>query len=84
LQCGDGPWIGVKATIATTLHRSKVGQFIAHAKALPGNPHDGPHFGDRTSLSSNASAWYSARAPTSALHFIDKGPPTERQVKKYE
>jgi hypothetical protein len=41
LQCGDGPWIGVKATIATTLHRSKVGQFIAHAKALPGNPHDG-------------------------------------------
>jgi ATP-dependent Lon protease len=27
--------------LATTLHRSKGGQFIAHAKALPGNPYDG-------------------------------------------
>ena len=32
---------GVKVTIATTLHRSKGGQFIAHAKALPCNPYDG-------------------------------------------
>jgi IS5 family transposase len=32
---------GVKVSIATTLHRSKGGQFIAHAKALPGNPYDG-------------------------------------------
>ena len=28
-------------SIATTLHHSKGGQFIAHAKALPGNPYDG-------------------------------------------
>jgi IS5 family transposase len=28
---------GVKASVATTLHRSKGGQFIAHVKALPGN-----------------------------------------------
>jgi hypothetical protein len=28
-------------SIATTLHRSAGGQFIAHAKALPGNPYDG-------------------------------------------
>jgi Transposase DDE domain len=28
-------------SIATTLNRSKGGQFIAHAKALPGNPYDG-------------------------------------------
>jgi IS5 family transposase len=32
---------GVKVSIATTIHRSKGGQFIVHAKALPGNPYDG-------------------------------------------
>ena len=32
---------GVKVSLATTLHRSKGGLFIAHAKALPGNPYDG-------------------------------------------
>jgi transposase, IS5 family len=32
---------GVKVSIAATLHRSKGGQFIAHAKPLPGNPYDG-------------------------------------------
>ena len=37
------PWpyeFGVKVSVATTLHRSKRGQFIAHVKALPGNPYD--------------------------------------------
>ena len=32
---------GVKVSIATTLHRSKGGQFVLHAKALLGNPYDG-------------------------------------------
>ena len=32
---------GVKVSIATTLNHSAGGQFIAHAKALPGNPYDG-------------------------------------------
>jgi transposase, IS5 family len=32
---------GVKVSVATTLNRSKGGQFIAHVKALPGNPYDG-------------------------------------------
>jgi transposase, IS5 family len=32
---------GVKASIATTLHRSKGGQFAIHAKTLPGRPYDG-------------------------------------------
>ena len=32
---------GVKVSLATTLDRSKGGQFIAHAKAMPGNPYDG-------------------------------------------
>ena len=30
-----------RSFIATTLHHSRGGQFIAHAKALPGNPYDG-------------------------------------------
>ena len=33
---------GVKVSLATTLNRSKGGQFALHAKALPGNPYDGP------------------------------------------
>ena len=32
---------GVKVSVATTLARSKGGQFIAHVKAMPGNPYDG-------------------------------------------
>ena len=32
---------GVKVSLATTLNRSKGGQFAVHAKALPGNPYDG-------------------------------------------
>ena len=32
---------GVKVSLATTLHRSKGGQFIAHVKAMPGNPYHG-------------------------------------------
>jgi hypothetical protein len=32
---------GVKTSLATTLKRSKGGQFIVHAKALPGKPYDG-------------------------------------------
>jgi hypothetical protein len=29
---------GVKASVATTLKHSKGGQFIVHARTLPGNP----------------------------------------------
>ena len=32
---------GVKVSLTTTNKRCKGGQFILHAKALPGNPHDG-------------------------------------------
>ena len=32
---------GVKVSVATTLARSKGGQFIAHVKTLPGAPYDG-------------------------------------------
>jgi IS5 family transposase len=32
---------GVKVSIATTVRRSKGGQFVTHVAALPGNPYDG-------------------------------------------
>ena len=32
---------GVKVSVATTLFRSRGGQFVAHVQALPGNPYDG-------------------------------------------
>ena len=32
---------GVKTSVATTLQRSKGGQFVTHVAALPGNPYDG-------------------------------------------
>jgi IS5 family transposase len=32
---------GVKVSVATTLRHSPGGQFVLHAKALPGNPYDG-------------------------------------------
>jgi len=32
---------GVKVSVATTLRHAKGGQFVTHAKALPGNPYDG-------------------------------------------
>ena len=32
---------GVKVSVATTHRHSKGGQFVTHAKALPGNPYDG-------------------------------------------
>jgi IS5 family transposase len=32
---------GVKVSVATPLDRCKGGQFVVHAKALPGNPYDG-------------------------------------------
>jgi IS5 family transposase len=32
---------GVKVSVTTTNHRAKGGQFVLHAKALPGNPYDG-------------------------------------------
>ncbi|WP_254022430.1 IS5 family transposase, partial [Mesorhizobium escarrei] len=33
--------LGVKVSVATPLYRSRGGQFVAHIKALPGNPYDG-------------------------------------------
>jgi len=32
---------GVKVSVATPLHRCRGGQFVAHVRAMPGNPYDG-------------------------------------------
>jgi IS5 family transposase len=37
---------GVKVSITTTNRRCKGGQFVLHAKALPGNPYDGHTLGE--------------------------------------
>jgi IS5 family transposase len=34
-------YFGVKVSVATTLQRSRGGQFVAHIATLPGNPYDG-------------------------------------------
>ncbi|MGH7225050.1 MAG: IS5 family transposase [Gemmataceae bacterium] len=36
---------GVKVSVATTVNRSRGGQFVAHVTALPGNPYDGHTLG---------------------------------------
>ena len=36
---------GVKVSVATPVRRCKGGQFVAHVKALPGNPYDGHTLG---------------------------------------
>ena len=36
---------GVKVSVATALNHAKGGQFVAHIKALPGNPYDGHTLG---------------------------------------
>src|SRR5215470_15118039 len=43
---GHAPYeFGVKASIATTNARAPGGQFVLHAKTLPGNPYDGHTLG---------------------------------------
>ncbi len=37
--------LALKVSLATTLNHSKGGQFIVHAKALPGKPYDGHTLG---------------------------------------
>jgi transposase, IS5 family len=58
---------GVKVSVATTLRHAKGGQFVTHAKALPGNPYDGHTLGtvipDMEALVGN----------TIQRAFVDKG-----------
>jgi transposase, IS5 family len=69
---------GVKVSIATTLRHSRGGQFIAHAKALPGNPYDGhtlerpssPRSRRRSARASRASSPIGAIAVTTRRPII--------------
>ena len=58
---------GVKASIVTTNARAPGGQFVLHAKALPGNPYDGHTLGDVI----NSTETLTGRAIERA--YVDKG-----------
>ena len=58
---------GVKASIVTTNARSPGGQFVLHAKALPGNPYDGHTLGDIIEATEKLTGCLIERA------YVDKG-----------
>jgi len=68
---------GVKVSVATTLARSKGGQFFAHVKALPGNPYDGHTSRPSSRRSRPRSARASpASSPTAATAATTRPPTT--------
>jgi transposase, IS5 family len=58
---------GVKASIVTTNARAPGGQFVLHAKALPGNPYDGHTLGDVIDATERLTGRTIERA------YVDKG-----------
>ncbi len=58
---------GVKASIVTTNARAPGGQFVLHAKALPGNPYDGHTLGDIIEATEKLTGCLIERA------YVDKG-----------
>jgi transposase, IS5 family len=58
---------GVKASIVTTNTRAPGGQFVLHAKALPGNPYDGHTLGEVIEATENLTGCPIERA------YVDKG-----------
>lgn len=58
---------GVKASIVTTNARAPGGQFVLHAKALPGNPYDGHSLGDVIEATEKLTGCRIERA------YVDKG-----------
>ena len=90
---------GVKVSIATTLHRSRGGQFALHAMALPGNPYDGHTLatiipdmertigGDITRILADA-GYRGAEKRDSLTHrvkewFIAKGPHAVKKLRQH-
>jgi hypothetical protein len=72
---------GVKVSLATTLHRSRGGQLIAHAKALPGNPYDGHTLATAIRRSRHRSAPTSpASSPTAAIAATTPRPTTSSSL----
>lgn len=69
---------GVKVSVATTLNRSKGGQFVTHVKALPGKPYDG-HTLDTVIPAIEAQVGVTlARIVTDAGYRGHNAPPTHR------
>ena len=71
---------GVKCRVATPLNRCRGGQFVAHVKALPGNPYDGHTLApssrtsrNRSARASNASSPIGAIAATTRRQRIASG-----------
>ena len=58
---------GVKPSIVTTNTRAPGGQFVLHAKALPGNPYDGHTLGEVIEATENLTGCPIERA------YVDKG-----------
>ena len=58
---------GVKASIVTTNARARGGQFVLHAKALPGNPYDGHTLGAVIAATEKLTGCQIERA------YVDKG-----------
>jgi transposase, IS5 family len=58
---------GVKASIVTTNARAPGGQFVRHARALPGNPHDGHTLGSVIEATQRLTGREIERA------YVDKG-----------
>ena len=58
---------GVKASVVTTNARAPGGQFVLHAKALPGNPYDGHTLGDVIDATEKLTGCTIERA------YVDKG-----------
>ena len=58
---------GVKASIVTTNARAPGGQFVLHAKALPGNPYDGHTLADAIAATESLTGCAIQRA------YVDKG-----------
>jgi transposase, IS5 family len=67
---------GVKVSVATTLARSKAGQFIAHVRVMPCNPYDGhtPEIETQVGRASRAS-W-----STAAIAATTRGPDHKMKV----
>ena len=66
---------GVKVSVATPLNRCRGGQFVAHVKALPGNPYDGhsPKLISKPALSGPGPSTAPRDVTASKLSFAVRG-----------
>ena len=72
---------GVKVSVATTLHRSRGGQFVGHVASLPGNPYDATR-SPRSSRGSKCSSATSSNvsSPMPAIAATTRPPNTSSSL----